>query len=286
MYNQLKTILLFGVLSALLLAVGGALAPQALGLFVVLALAMNLGAYFFSDRLVLSMYRARAVGPREAPELHALVRELAARAEVPMPRLYVVPGAQANAFATGRSPAHGVIAVTEGLLASLDARAIRGVLAHELAHIKNRDILLSTVAAILASVIGSIGQALSFGMMFGRDDDDRHPAAGLALAIVAPIAATLVQFAISRAREFRADEIGARISGDPEGLARALESLERGARRAPVAVPAGTASMFIVNPFGALATMARWFSTHPPVTERIARLRAMAPARGARAAYA
>ena len=197
-----------------------------------------------------------------------------------MPRLVVVAGQQPNAFATGRSPRHGVVAVTEGLLHALDHREVRGVIAPELAHIKNRVILISTVAAILASAIATIANLLSFGAMFGHagDDDDEHGGGllgSLAMLVIAPIVATLVQLAISRSRELRADEVGAQICGDPEALASALERLDHAARVVPAAVAPGTASLFIVNPFGALDTMARWFSTHPRIEERIARLRAM-----------
>lgn len=279
MWNQLKTILLFGVLSALLLAVGGALAPQHLGVFVVLAVVMNVGAYFFSDKIVLAVHHAREISEQEAPVLYATVAELAHRAKLPMPRLCVVPGAQPNAFATGRNPRHGVVAVTEGLLHALDHREVRGVLAHELAHIKNRDILISTVAAILASAIATIANVLSFGAMFGSSgDDEEHGTSilgGLVMLIVAPLAATIVQLAISRSRELRADEVGAEISGDPEALASALERLDDAARALPTFVSPGSTSLFIVNPFGALDTMTRWFSTHPPIEERVARLRAM-----------
>jgi heat shock protein HtpX len=279
MWNQLKTILLFGVLSALLLAVGGTVAPQHLGALFVVAVVMNLGAYFLSDKIVLAMHRAREVSEDDAPGLHTTVAELAARANIPMPRVFIVPGDQPNAFATGRNPRHGVVAVTEGLLHALDRREVRGVLAHEIAHIRNHDILISTVAAILASAIATIANVLSFGAMFGHSSDEEdHPGGmlgGLLMLIVAPIAATLVQLAISRSRELRADEVGAQISGDPEGLASALERLDYSARVAPADVSPGTASLFIVNPFGALDTMTRWFSTHPPIEQRVARLRGM-----------
>lgn len=284
MWNQLKTVLLFGVLAALLVGIGGALAPSYLGVFVVLALVMNVGAYFFSDKLVLRMYGARPLDRREAPELHAIVDGLATAAAIPTPRLYVVPGEQPNAFATGRNPAHGVVAVTEGIVRVLDQRELRGVLAHELAHIKNRDVLISTVAAIFASVITSIANVLSFGAMFGHHgDEDEGPGGGvlggLLMLIVAPLAATLVQLAISRSREFAADESGAQLAGDPEGLARALEKLHHAARVLPPAhVEPATANLFIVHPFGALDTMTRWLSTHPSLEERVRRLRTMQPA--------
>jgi heat shock protein HtpX len=278
MWNQLKTILLFGVLSALLIGIGGALAPNQLGVFIALAAVMNLVGYFWSDKIVLRMYRAQEIPPGQAPELHGMVEELARRAEIPVPRLYLVPGAQPNAFATGRNPQHGAVAVTDGLLSVLDAREVRGVLAHEMAHIKNRDVLISTAAAIIASAITTAANVLSFGAMFGgRDDDNRGGAlGGLLMLIVAPIAATLIQLAISRSREYAADETGARLAGDPDGLISALAKLDATSKVVPPehAEPA-TANLFIVNPFGALDTLSRWFSTHPPMAERIERLHRM-----------
>jgi heat shock protein HtpX len=278
--NQLKTILLFGVLSALFIGIGGAVAPDALGAFVVIALAMNLGAYFFSDKLVLAMYRAQEVSPAEAPGLHATIQELSEAAGIPKPRVFIVPSPQPNAFATGRNPEHGVVAVTEGIMNMLDPRELRGVLAHELAHIKNRDILVSTVAAILASAVTTVANVLSFGAIFGgHQDDDEHQGSALgsiAMLIVAPIVATLIQLAISRSRELHADETGAQLSGDPDALASALIKLDRGARSiAPAHAEPATANLFIVNPFGALDSIAGWFSTHPSTEERVARLRKM-----------
>jgi heat shock protein HtpX len=276
--NQLKTILLFGVLSALFIGIGGAVAPEALGVFVAIAVVMNLGAYFFSDKLVLAMYRAREVSRAEAPDLHAMVEELAGAAGIPTPRVFLVPSPQPNAFATGRTPGRGVVAVTDGILDILDRRELRGVLAHEIAHIKNRDTLVSTVAAILASAVTTVANGLSFGAMFGghHEDDEAHHGSwlgSLAMLIVAPIAATLIQLAISRSRELHADETGARISGDPDALASALIKLDRGARAiAPAHAEPGTANLFIVNPFGALDSFAGWFSTHPSTEERVARL--------------
>lgn len=277
--NQLKTILLFGVLSALFIGIGGAFAPSYLAVFVVIAAAMNLFAYFYSDRMVLAMYRAREVSAAEAPELHAMVRELAETAKLPMPRVCIIPDRQPNAFATGRNPRHAVVAVTEGILEALDRRELRGVLAHELGHVKNRDVLLSTVAAILASAITTVANVLSFGAMFGGTRDDDSPGSalgGLVLILVAPIAALLIQLAISRSRELSADETGARLTGDPESLARALIALDRSAHRIlPAHAQPATASLFIVNPFGALDRATRWFSTHPSTEERVARLRAL-----------
>jgi heat shock protein HtpX len=281
--NQLKTILLFGVLSALFIGIGGAVAPDALGVFVVIALVMNLGAYFLSDKLVLAMYRAHEVSRPEAPDLHAMVEELSDAAGIPKPRVFIVPSPQPNAFATGRNPKHGVVAVTEGIIDMLDQRELRGVLAHEMAHIKNRDILVSTVAAILASAVTTVANVLSFGAMFGGHHDDEHHGSvlgSLAMLIVAPIAATLIQLAISRSRELHADETGAKLSGDPTALASALIKLDHGARAiSPAHAEPATANLFIVNPFGALDSIAGWFSTHPSTEERVARLRRMRTAR-------
>jgi heat shock protein HtpX len=280
MHNQLKTVVLLGALSALVMGIGSLVAPGSLYLFAVLALAMNLGAYFFSDRLVLRMHNAREVTREEAPELHAMVEELAQKAQIPMPRVCLLPEDQPNAFATGRNPAHGVVAVTQGIVRLLDRRELRGVIAHELAHIRNRDILVSSVAAAAAALITYVAQALTWGALLGgsqQDDEDSGGAAGgLLVALVAPLAATLIQLGISRSREFLADETGARICGDPEALARALAKLERASEIVPARTTTATASLFIVNPFGAMQSVSRWFSTHPETRERVERLLAMA----------
>ena len=284
MSNQLKTILLLGSLSALLIAIGGAMGPDFLGYAVVSAAVMNLGAYFFSDRIVLASSGAREVTVEQAPELHAMVAELADQAGIPKPRVYIVPEAQPNAFATGRSPQHAVVAVTEGILQLLDARELRGVLAHELSHVKNRDVLISSIAATVAAAVSYIARVAGF---FGGERRDREGPGGLEsllLLLVAPIAATLIQFGVSRSREFEADRSGAALSGDPEALARALEKLEGGAQAMPAQVQPAMASLFIVNPFGAVRSVARLFSTHPSTEERVRRLRAMeteVPAPGA-----
>lgn len=279
MKNQIKTIFLLGVLSAILIAFGGLLGRGWVIGFTVLAMAMNLGAYFFSDRIVLRMHRAQPVSEHQAPRLYATVRELAMRAEIPMPRLFIIPDSQPNAFATGRNPEHGVVAVTDGILQILNERELRGVLAHELAHIRNRDILVSTIAAAVAGAISFIGNMLQWTAIFGGggDDDAPNPFAAIVLAIVAPMAATLVQLGISRSREFLADETGARISGDPEALASALEKLEYAAHRvASMTGAPATASLFIVNPFsGTRGAFVSLFSTHPAMAERIQRLRGM-----------
>ncbi len=290
--NQLKTIALLGVLSAMLVGIGGALGPSFLWLFAIVAVAMNLGAYFFSDKLVLRMSGAREVSPAEAPALHRMVDELARAAELPKPRVYVTPEAQPNAFATGRNPANGVVAVTQGLMQVLTERELRGVLAHELAHIKNRDILVSSVAAMFATAVSSIANAIGYAAMFGGSSSDEDEgggsmAGGLLLSFLAPIAASLVQFGISRSREYMADETGARISGDPEALASALEKLQLSAQRIPAHPAPATASMYIVNPFSAFGSrMLSLFSTHPPMEERVRRLRQLAGAsHGERPAY-
>ena len=277
--NQLKTVLLLGILSAILVGVGGALGPNALGISIVLAVVMNVGAYFFSDRIVLAMHRAQELTPAEAPELHGMVAELAARAGIPTPRLYLINEAQPNAFATGRNPEHAVVAVTSGILEVLDRRELRGVLAHELAHVENRDILVSSIAATVAAAITSVAHAVGF-FGLGSDDDGPSPAQSLLLAIVAPLAATLIQLGISRSREYGADATGAEISGDPEALARALEKLDQAARAIPAPVQPATASLFIVNPFSATEGVLNLFSTHPSMRERIRRLRANQVSRG------
>ena len=273
--NQLKTILLLGILSAILVGVGGALGSGALGISLVLAVVMNLGAYFFSDRIVLAIHRAQEISPAESPELHRMVAELAARAGVPVPRLYLIPEAQPNAFATGRNPEHAVVAVTSGILQVLEPRELRGVLAHELAHVKNRDILVSSLAATVAAAITYVAHAVGFFGMASSDDDGPSPAQSLLLALVAPLAATLIQLGISRSREYGADATGAEISGDPEALARALEKLDQAAHAIPAPVQPGTASLFIVNPFSGTEGVLNLFSTHPSMRERIRRLRAM-----------
>jgi len=278
MKNQLKTVVLLGALSALLVAVGGSLGPGWLWGATALAFGMNLFAYFFSDRLVLRMSGAREVTPGEAPALHRMVEELSAAAGIPRPRVCVIDAPHANAFATGRDPRHAAVAVTTGLLELLEERELRGVLAHELAHVRNRDILVATVAAGLATAVSHLGNVIAFtGLLGGRDEEEASPAGGLLFALVAPIGATLVQLGISRSREYLADEAGACISGDPLALASALQKLHRSAELAPAGAGAepAAASLCIVNPFGGLRGLVRLFSTHPPAEERIRRLLAM-----------
>lgn len=278
MKNQLKTLALFGGLTAVLVGLGAAIGPGYMYGALLIALVMNAGAYFFSDQLVLRMNGAQVVSRGEAPELYALVEELAGRANLPMPQVAIVEDPTPNAFATGRNPERGVVAVTTGILGLLSRRELRGVIAHELAHIQNRDILLQSVAAVIASGISGIGNLLMFLPFLGSGDDEDapNPVAALALAIVAPVAATLIQFGISRSREYLADETGARISGDPEALASALTKLKHGHQRAAGATTAepATASLFIVNPFAGVE-VAQWFSTHPSTEDRVQRLRTM-----------
>ncbi|MFN2426934.1 MAG: zinc metalloprotease HtpX [Candidatus Binatia bacterium] len=278
MINQFKTIFLLGVMTALLVGVGTVLSPEHTSTFLVIAAVMNLGAYFFSDRLVLRISGAREVSPGEAPGLHAMVEELAARAQIPKPKVYVIEQQQPNAFATGRNPAHGVVAVTTGLVELLDERELRGVLAHEIGHIAHRDILISSIAAVMATAIGYAAQSLMFAGMFGgrSDEDEGAGAGGLLIMLVAPIAATLVQLGISRSREFLADEAGATVSGEPAALAQALRKLEHYAAAIPADVAPGTASLYIVNPLTGGARLSRLFSTHPATDERVERLLALA----------
>jgi heat shock protein HtpX len=284
MNNQLKTILLLGLLSALLVAIGGAISSTALNVFLLLAIGLNIGAYFFSDAIVLRMSRARLVDERQAPGLHAMVHELAERAGLPMPRIAVVPSPVPNAFATGRNPQKAVVAVSEGLLQLVDPRELRGVLAHELAHVANRDTLIASIAAAGATAITYIGNALQWSAILGgnRGDGDGEGGGGgnLLLAFLAPIGATMIQMGISRSREFQADHTAAELTGDPLALASALHKLQAHGRSllqrgAPAPEPA-TVSLSIVNPFAGAGGVLSLFSTHPPIEARIERLRAMA----------
>lgn len=281
MWNQLKTVLLLGVLSAMVIAMGGALGPRALPWAVGFAVVMNVVSWFFSDRIVLAMHGAQQVGPEQAPELHRIVAELSQKAGIPMPRVFVIDDPQPNAFATGRNPAHGVVAVTTGILRLLSTRELRGVIGHELGHIAHRDILVASVAALAASAISGIAQMIQWSVLFGggsRDEREEGSSLGrsLLVALVAPIAATMVQLGISRSREYLADAKGAELTGDPEALASALERLHLGAERIPTSHPQpATASLFIVNPLAGASRLFALFSTHPPMEERIRRLRAM-----------
>ena len=281
--TQIRTWLLIAALTALLIAIGGAIGGGALYLFVALAVLMNVVGYWFSDKLALAASHARPLEPGEIPELEEMAADLARRAEVPMPRLYLIGSDQPNAFATGRNPAHAAVAVTDGLLEHLPADEVRGVLAHEFAHIKNRDILVSSIAAMIAGAVSAVASVLQFSLLFGGSDDDESPLGligTLAAIIVAPIAATLLQLGVSRQREYLADATGAKLLGRAAPLADALETLERGAEAIPMNVNPATASMYAVNPLPRRG-MATLFATHPPITERIRRLRALDGARAA-----
>jgi len=278
MLNNLKVFLMMAGLTALLGAVGSLIGGQSgMVMALVFAAGMNFFAWFASAKMVLRMYGAQVVDQEQAPELYAMVDRLRQRAGLPMPTLAVAPHAQPNAFATGRDPEHAVVCVTEGILRTVSPDELEGVLAHELAHVKNRDMLLMTVTATLA---GAISNLAHFGFFFGgsRDRRDVHPLLLIAMLLLAPLAAILVQLAISRQREFRADAIGARISGRPRSLANALRKLEMGAHRIPMEVSPAVAPLAQVNPLSAVrgGGFTRWFSTHPPMDERIARLEAMA----------
>jgi heat shock protein HtpX len=278
--NTMKTFLLMGLLTVLLVFVGQWLGGQSgMVMAFFLAVVMNFGSYWFSDKIVLRMYGAKEVTRAEAPELLNIVEELAGRAELPMPRVYMIPNPQPNAFATGRDPRHAAVAVTEGIMRTLTRDELRGVIAHELAHVKHRDILVGTVAATFAGAISMLANMAQWAMIFGggRSDDREEGGGGiggLVMMIVAPIAAMLIQMAISRSREFLADEGGAKIAGNPLSLANALRKLEMKAEQVPMDASPATAHMFIVSPLSGRGLVSL-FSTHPPMEERIARLEAM-----------
>jgi heat shock protein HtpX len=275
--TKARTWLLIAGLTGLLIAIGALLGGGFLYIFVGLAVLMNVAGYWFSDRLALKASRAQPVEPGTMPELEGMVQDLAQRAQVPVPRLFLIPSEQPNAFATGRNPKHAAVAVTQGLLQHLPPDQVRGVLAHEFAHIKNRDILVSSIAAMVAGAISAIASVLQFSLLFGGDDEDSGPLGligTLATIILAPLAAMLIQLAVSRQREYLADATGAQLLGRGEPLANALETLERGAQAIPMNVNPATASLYMVNPLprGGVATL---FMTHPPLDERIRRLRAL-----------
>jgi heat shock protein HtpX len=281
MSNVFKTGLLLAVLTVMLVLIGGAIGGRQ-GMLVAffVAVVMNFVSYWFSDKMVLAAYGAQPIEEAAAPRLYAIVHRLATRAGIPMPRVYLIPSETPNAFATGRNPEHAVVAVTEGIMRILDEEELEGVLAHELSHVKNRDVLISTIAATLAGAITYLAHMAQWAAMFGgrsRDDDEggSNPLAMILLAVLAPIAALLVQMAVSRSREFQADATGAQVAGKSWGLAKALEKLQMANQQVPMAdaTPA-TAHLFIVNPLSG-QTLMRLFSTHPPLEERIARLRAM-----------
>jgi len=280
MTSQFKTVLLLALLSGLIIGLGGLLGGRT-GIIIALGLAviMNVGSYWYSDKIVLSMYRARELSPEEAPMLFRMVAELAQAANVPMPRICVVPEETPNAFATGRDPEHGVVAVTEGIMRLLSPEELRGVLAHEMAHIANRDILIQTVAGVLASAITSIANMLQWAAIFGgrssSEEGGSNPLAAMLMAFLAPVAASLIQMAISRSREYLADATGARLCGQPLALASALARLDAGNQRVPMHANPATENMFIVSPLSG-GSLAGLFSTHPPMQERIRRLQEMA----------
>ena len=278
MSNQLKTVLLLGALTAILIFFGNAIGgSEGMKVALVMAAIMNFVSYWFSDRMVLSMYAAQEVSPQQAPELHDMVGDLAREAGVPMPRLFVIPQDTPNAFATGRDPSHAVVAVTEGIVRLLSPAELKGVLAHEMSHVRNRDILIQSVAATLGGAIMVLANMSRFSASYaGGEGEQRrgNPLSLLLFAILGPFAAMLIQMAISRSREFIADESGARLCHDPEPLAGALEKLEVANQQMPMIANPATENMFIVNPLtgGGLMSL---FSTHPPIEERVARLRAM-----------
>ncbi|MBI1871148.1 MAG: zinc metalloprotease HtpX [Chlamydiae bacterium] len=280
--NQAKTTILLVVLSILFVLAGGAIGGQQGMMFAfIFACAMNLITYFFSHKIVLAMYRAQPLGEQDAPYVHRIVRDLTMKANLPMPQIYLIPTDSPNAFATGRNPQHAVVAVTRGILNLLSQEELTGVLGHELSHVQNRDILISTIAATIAGAISMLANTARWGMTFGgsRSDNNRNNPLSLVLSIflmiLLPLAAMFIQLAISRTREYGADECGARLTGNPVGLANALRKLQGYTQRRPFQANPATAHMFIVNPLSA-GSMLKLFSTHPPLEERIARLEAMA----------
>ncbi|AEE15374.1 protease htpX [Thermodesulfobium narugense DSM 14796] len=281
MGDQIKTFLLLGLLSVILISMGGLIGGKS-GLLIafLIALSMNFISYWFSDKIVLKMTGAREVSRDEAPILHDIVEELSYRANIPKPKIYITDDPSPNAFATGRDPEHSAVAVTSGILRILNARELKGVLGHEIGHIKHRDILISSLAAVLASTITFVADMARWAMFFGVDrerDDNNNPIAlvgSILMLILAPIAAMLIQFAISRSREFLADEEGAKLSRDPDALADALEKLHRGVELVPSDTSPALSHMYIVNPLKG-DFISNLFSTHPPFEERIKRLRNM-----------
>ena len=283
MFNLMKTAILMAAITALFMLLGRMLGgPSGMMLALVVALGMNFFSYWFSDKIVLKMYKAREVDDSTAPQFVAMVRELATNAGIPMPKVYLIDEDAPNAFATGRNPDNAAVAATTGIIRVLSARELRGVMAHELAHVKHRDILISTISATMA---GAIGMLANFAMMFGGrggDGQRSNPIASIAVALLAPLAASLIQMAISRAREFEADRGGVEISGDPAALASALDKIHRFAQGLPMEAAERhpeTAQMMIMNPLSA-GGLRGLFSTHPPTEERVAALMAMAQAGG------
>jgi heat shock protein HtpX len=285
--NSLKTVFLLGALTGLLMLIGGYFGGQT-GMIIafVFAMIMNFGSYWFSDKIVLRMYNAQEVTENQAPEFYRLVKDLAMKASMPMPKVYIIPQDTPNAFATGRNENHAVVAATEGILRMLNRDELEGVMAHELTHIKNKDMLIGSIAATIAGAISMLANmaqwAAMFGGLGGRSDDEEGGGGNviglIVMAILAPIAAMIIQMAISRSREYMADAGGAKVSGKPYGLASALEKISRASHQIPMDASPSTAHMFIVNPLTGRAFM-NLFSTHPPIEERVARLKKMMPGR-------
>jgi heat shock protein HtpX len=275
--NSLRTTFLMASLTILFIMVGSMMGGRGgATMAFIIAFAMNFGAYWFSDKLILRMTRARELGENEGIELRTMVAQLAQRAQMPMPKVYVIEDATPNAFATGRNPENGVVAVTTGITQILSRDELAGVIAHELAHIKNRDTLISAISATMAGAISFIADMFRWMSFFGSNDEDApNPIAMIALSIITPLAATLIHMGISRSREYLADAGGAEIHGDPLALANALRKLERGAQLSQLHTNPATASLYIINPFSGGGLLS-WFSTHPPTAERIARLEALA----------
>jgi heat shock protein HtpX len=284
--NTIKTTILLAALTALIVWIGEMLGGgQGAMIAFIFAAVMNIGSYWFSDRIVIAMYRGQPIAESDDPELHAMVRELALESHVPMPRLYLIPSESPNAFATGRNPEHAAVAVTAGIRRLLDRRELKAVLAHELAHVTNRDILISSIAATLAGAIMMLANMARWSLIFGGGQrDEREGGGGIGLLftlILAPIAAMLIQMAISRSREFQADETGARTIRDPEALASALQKIAVYSERVPLQASPSTAHLFIINPLHGVSFQ-NLFSTHPPLEQRIARLERLASELGLR----
>jgi heat shock protein HtpX len=276
MSNVLKTTFLLGALTGILLLFGQVFGGRT-GMIIAFgfAVVMNFGSYWFSDKIVLAIYRAKPVNESDDPELFSIVRNLATRAGLPMPRVYRIPQPTPNAFATGRNPENAVVAVTDGIRSLLTPEELSGVIGHELAHIGHRDILISSIAATLAGAIMMLASMARWALIFGGGrDGDNNPFGALLMAILAPIAAIIIQMAVSRSREYQADQTGARIAGNPDSLASALEKLTMASKRVPMASSPATSHMFIVKPFSGKG-MLNLFSTHPPVEKRVERLRGM-----------
>ncbi len=279
--TKARTWLLLAALTALFIGIGAAIGGAFLWIFVVFSVVMNFAAYWMSDKFAIAASRAKEVSEAEAPDLHRLVAELAELYGVPKPRVYLIPSEQPNAFATGRNPEHAALAVTQGLMHYLSRDQVRGVLAHEFAHVKNRDILVSSIAAMIAGAVSAVGNIFFFSAIFGGDDEDNPLGAlgALVMILIAPLAASLLQLAVSRQREYLADATAARVLGTGEPLAEALETLERGRQVVPMQVNPATSSLYIVNPLRNVG-FAALFSTHPPIEDRIERLRAYDRNRG------